>query len=416
MKTGILETSRHNIEAAAARCSLDEAILARLLSPKERLAVAINPKLPSGRVLHIDAFMVRHNDTLGPSKGGLRFAAGVTLDDISGLAAEMTWKTALLGVPFGGGKSGIRYAPELLTPDEKEVIIRSFVRAVHRYIGPETYIPAPDMGTNSTDMGHIRDCIAYSSGTSITNGCFVTGKPVILGGIAGRAEATGTGGVHLLAAACEPLGRNISDMRVALQGFGNVGSVVAREMSELGAKLIAVGDISGGTTNATGLDIAAFCDHIAANGAVKGFSGGTDIPAQAVLEIDCDILIPAATESVITASNAPRIKAAIIAEGANGPTTPAGDKVLADRGIFVIPDILCNAGGVFVSYLEYTQETQREQMTLEQVSQRLKERLCEKFDSVYDRSRGDGLAMRDAAMDIALARVVEGIQSRGELP
>ena len=416
LKSGILETSRHNIEAAAARCSLGEAMLARVLSPKERLAVTINPKLPSGRVLHIDAFMVRHNDTLGPAKGGLRFAADVTLDDITGLAAEMTWKTALIGVPFGGGKSGIRWGPELLTPDEKEIIIRSFTRAVHRYIGPEIYIPAPDKGTNSTDMGHIRDCIAYSAGTSITNGCFVTGKPVILGGIAGRNEATGTGVVYSLGAACGRLGRSIADMRIALQGFGNVGSAVAKQITELGGKLVAIGDTSGSTTNAAGLDIASLLDHIAAGGAVKGFAGGTDIPAQAVLEIDCDILIPAATESVITAANAPRIKATLIAEGANGPTTPAGDKVLADRGIFVIPDILCNAGGVFVSYLEYTQETQREQMTLEQVRRRLKDRMNETFDSVYDRSRGAGLTMRDAAMDIALARVVEGIQARGELP
>ncbi len=416
LKNGILETSRHNIEAAAERCSLDEAILARLLSPKERLAVTINPKLPCGRVLHVDAFMVRHNDTLGPAKGGLRFSANVTLDDITGLAMEMSWKTALIGVPFGGGKSGIRFSPQSLTADEKEVVIRSFVRAVHRYIGPEIYIPAPDMGTNSTDMGHIRDCIAYSSGTSITNGCFVTGKPVILGGIAGRTEATGTGVAYSLSAACDRLGRNIADMRVALQGFGNVGLAFAKHISEIGAKLVAVGDIGGGTTNPAGLDVAALCDHEAAGGTMKCFPGGTDISAQGLLEVDCDILVPAATESVITASNAPRIKATMIAEGANGPTTPAADKVLADRGIFVIPDILCNAGGVFVSYLEYTQETQREQMTLEQVLGRLKDRMFETFDSVYDRSRSADLTMRDAAMDMAIARVVEGIQARGELP
>ena len=416
LKKGILETSRHNIEAAAARSSLDETLLTRLLSPKDRLAVTINPKLPSGRVLPIDAFLVRHDDTLGPAKGGLRFAADVTLDDISGLAAEMTWKTALVGVPFGGGKSGIRFAPDSLTADEKEIIIRSFIRAVHRYIGPEIYIPAPDKGTNSTDMGHIRDCIAYSSGTSITNGCFVTGKPVILGGIAGRNEATGTGVVFSLVAACERLGRNIANMRVALQGFGNVGSAVATHITQLGAKLVAVGDISGATASADGLDVAALRDHLAAGGALKDFAGGTEISAQAVLQSECDILIPAATESVITAENAPQIKASIIAEGANGPTTPGGDKILADRGIFIIPDILCNAGGVFVSYLEYTQETQREQMTVEHVRSRLKERMCDTFDRVFDRSAGAGLTMRDAAMDIAITRVAEGIEARGELP
>ena len=414
--SAILQTAVWNIEQAAKRLDLDAAILARFSEPKEKIEVAINPKLADGKILHLNAFVVRHNDSLGPAKGGIRMTPTVTADEVAGLAMEMTWKTALIGVPFGGGKSGIRIDPSGLTPDSKETIIRSFVRGAQRHIGPEIYIPAPDMGTNEEDMGHIRDCIAYSSGTSITSGCFVTGKPAILGGIVGRREATGKGVVYAIQTACEHLGVNIEQMRVAVQGFGNVGSVVTSEIARLGVKVVAVADITGGTVNMAGLDVNALTEYVQTSGGVKGFEGGKDIDSQAMLEADCDILIPAATGSVITEANAGQIKARIIAEGANAPTTPQADEILDRKGIFVIPDILCNAGGVFVSYLEYTQETQREQTTLAEVERRLAERIRQTFEEVYHYATRKQDTLRRAAMDLAVSRVVEGVIARGLLP
>ena len=415
-KMGIVETAIYNLEQAAKRLELDSAILEELCSPKEKIELTINPLSLHGKIVHMKAFVVRHNDALGPAKGGIRMSGSVTLDDIVGLSMEMTWKTSLIGVPFGGGKSGICFAPEGLDANEKEIIIRSFIRGARRHIGPEVYIPAPDMGTNEADMGHIRDCISYSAGTSITSGCFVTGKPVILGGIVGRREATGKGVVYTVAAACKKLGIDIKGATVVVQGFGNVGAVAAGAISELGAKVIAISDVTGGIRNTKGINIAGLNQHFREKGTIKGFGGSKEISNEELLGTKCDILIPAATQSQVTGENAGSIDAKIIAEGANAPTTPQADEILQKRKIFVIPDILCNAGGVFVSYLEYTQETQREQMTLGQVEKRLSERMNEKFDDVYKYSKEKNYSMREAAMDIAVAKVVEAVYARGFLP
>ena len=265
-------------------------------------------------------------------------------------------------------------------------------------------------------LEHISDCIAYSSGTSITAGCFVTGKPVVLGGIVGRREATGRGVMSAIAAACERLKLRLPKLRAAVQGFGNVGSVAAQAVADAGASVVTVSDAGGGTVCENGLDVPRLAEHVRATGHVQGFSGGSDVARDEVLEIDCDVLIPAAAGSVITEKNAGRIRTSIIAEGANAPVTPAADAILNDRGVFIIPDILCNAGGVFVSYLEYTQETQHNQMTQAEVEQRLAERMQTKFERVYERSLQSGETMRHAAMDIAVSRVVDGIVARGLLP
>lgn len=415
-KDSILKTSLHNFNAAAKRLNLDGAICQKVLTPKEKIEINISPVLPDGKVINARAFIVRHNDALGPAKGGIRMTPHVTLKDITGLAMEMTWKTSLIDVPFGGGKSGIRFDPAVLSPDAKEVIIRSFTRGARRHIGPEIYIPAPDMGTNETDMAHIRDCISYSDGTSITKGCFVTGKPVILGGIVGRRQATGKGVVYTILAMCEKLGLDTGKMRVVVQGFGNVGSVVAAELARQGAKVVAIADLSGGIVNPDGLDTEALLQHSKQVGCIKGFKKATQIERNKIFELDCDILVPAATDSQITAENANNIKAKFIAEGANVPTTTQADEILNERGTLVIPDILCNAGGVFVSYLEYTQETQREQMTLAQVEQRLADRMKQRFNQVYDLAGQKNLTMREAAMDMAVSKVVEAIFARGLLP
>ncbi len=412
---GILNTAEWNVKQTAGRLGLTDTQLAWVSEPRERVEITCAHALPDREPTHVKVFVVRHNDTLGPSKGGIRMTPTVTLDEITGLAMEMTWKTALVGVPFGGGKSGICYDPASGTDREKEKVIRSFTRGVARHIGPEIYIPAPDMGTNERDMGHIRDCVSYSSGKSITQGCFVTGKPVILGGIVGRREATGKGVVYSIQEACNKLGMNISKSRVAVQGFGNVGSVAAIEIVKHGAKVIAVADHLGGIEKSDGLDVVALAEYQNNNGSVKGFPGGTPMDKDDIMEVDCDILIPAAVASVLTEDNAHKVKAKLIAEGANAPTTPGADEILFEKKISIIPDILCNAGGVFVSYLEYTQETQREQMTLQQVEGRLDERMRETFDMVF-KAMKPGDSMRQVAMNIAVGRVMDGMYARGMLP
>jgi glutamate dehydrogenase/leucine dehydrogenase len=413
---GILSTAIYNVEQAAKRLKLDDAVVSKIMDSKERIEVCCNPLMTNGKVTHVKTFVVRHNDVLGPSKGGIRMAPTVSLDEVTGLAMEMTWKTSLIGVPFGGGKAGICIDPTKISSHDKEIIIRAFTRGACRHIGPEIYIPAPDMGTNESDMAHIRDCIAYSDGTSITKGCFVTGKPVILGGIVGRRDATGKGVVYTTQAACEKLGIDIKKCSVAVQGFGNVGAVSAIEIAKCGAKVIAAADISAAIYSKSGIDLAAMEMHVKQTGTIKGFKGGSEIDPAAIFEVDCDILIPAAAGSQITANNAARVKARIIAEGANAPTTPEADEILNEKGVFIIPDILCNAGGVFVSYLEYTQETAREQMPLHEVERRLSERMNERFAQVYEYSQAKAVPMRQAAMDIAVQRVVDGIVMRGFLP
>lgn len=412
----ILQTALWNARQTAARLNLNDDMTRRICEPSERIRTMVHPLLPDGRMLHVQTFVVRHNDILGPAKGGIRMTATVNQDEVAGLAMEMTWKTSLIGVPFGGGKAGICYDPTQLQPPEKEILIRAFTRGVRRHIGPEIYVPAPDMGTNERDMGHIRDCVSYSNGTSITVGCFVTGKPVVLGGILGRREATGRGVVSTIAAACDRLNLRLSGLRAAVQGFGNVGAVAAQAIAEHGASVVAVSDVAGATFAKDGLDIPKLVEHVQATGGVAGFAGGQDMPRDAVLETDCDVLIPAAAGSAVTEENAGRIRAKIIAEGANAPLTPPADEILNDRKAFIIPDILCNAGGVFVSYLEYTQETQRDQMTRAEVEQRLSDRMQTAFQQVYERSQRTHETMRHAAMDIAVSRVVEGTIARGLLP
>lgn len=415
-KNNILQTAVQNLEETARRVKIADGLFQKVLNPAERIEMAISPVLPSGKVVHYKTFIVRHSDILGPAKGGIRMTPTVTIDEVAGLAMEMTWKTSLIGVPFGGGKAGICGDPLSLTRDEKEIVIRSFTRGARRHIGPEIYVPAPDMGTNETDMGHIWDCVSYSSGTAITDGCWVTGKPLILGGIVGRREATGKGVVYTLAAACGRLGLDLQGLRVALQGYGNVGSAAGQELTRSGARVIAVADITGGVFHEPGLDTDALAEYVRETGGVRGFDGGEPMDGAEFFSLDCDCLVPAAAGSQFTEANADRVRARIIAEGANAPTTPEADRILSEKGVFIIPDILCNAGGVFVSYLEYTLETQREQTTLPEVERRLRERMESKFTEVYTHAQAHGLTMRQAAMDLAVSRVCQGVTSRGFWP
>lgn len=405
-----------NFRRVAEKCQIHPDLIERLSRPRETVKICLTPLMSDGRVHIHTAYIAQHNRALGPAKGGIRMAPSVTLDDISALAMEMTWKTSLIGVPFGGGKSGIVADPESLSPQDKEILIRSFTRSAIRHIGPEIYIPAPDMGTNERDMGHIRDCISYSSGISVTRGCYVTGKPVLCGGIPGRREATGKGVAITVGLASRLLGIDLAQARVAIQGFGNVGAVAAQELFRRGLKIIALADIHGTIWNPSGLDVDGIQEHLRGGNSLATFPGSEPIPSSELFSLDCDILVPAASSNQITPANAENIKARLIAEGANGPTTPEADQILRKKGIFIIPDILCNAGGVFVSYLEYTQETQREQMTVEEVENRLQQRLEKCFEEVFSNARAGNIEMRSAALEIAIRRVADAIVCHGFYP
>jgi glutamate dehydrogenase (NAD(P)+) len=417
----ILETALHNFDQTVPHMA-DEfpaEVLDKIRRTKERIELSMGPQLADGKIHMFKAFVVRHSEALGPSKGGIRMTGNVTLDDVNGLAMEMTWKCALIGVPFGGGKSGIVADSRSLSKTDKETIIRSFTRNARRHIGPQCYVPAPDMGTDESDMGHLKDAISFSLGQATTDGCYVTGKPIILGGIPGRRDATGRGVFVTTSQAMHAIGMEMKGARVVIQGAGNVGSATARAMHEAGAKVIAIGDLGGAVQREAGLDIPALMKHVIKTGSVVGFAHGDAIEPSRLLEIPCDVLIPAAAAGQITAANATRVHARIIAEAANAPMTPEAEEILLHRNgdaPFIIPDILCNAGGVFVSYLEYTQETQQEQMTEGEVDQRLGQRMTERFDQVHETSRRMNLSMRKAAMYLAVKTVCTAVMARGLLP
>jgi len=390
-------------------------MLTRLRHPKERIELNLSPTLRDGSIHLVKAFIVRHSDGLGAAKGGIRMYPMVNLDDITGLAMEMTWKCALIGVPFGGGKAGIVADARALSPYDKETIIRSFARNARRHIHPRIYVPAPDMGTNETDMGHLKTSVAYSEGTATTDGCYVTGKPVLLGGIPGRREATGRGVAACTVQALKLRNLPIRNATIIIQGFGNVGATTALLLHQMDAKIIGISDITGAIHNPKGLDIPALEQHVAQTGAILGFPGGAVIDPALLLEQPCDVLIPAATANQITAANAPKLQTRLLIEAANGPTGVAADEILHQRGIPVYPDILCNAGGVFVSYLEYTQETQAEQMPEEEVNARLQKRMTEKFNLVCQTARDQKISLRDAAMYLGVKTVCEALEAKGRL-
>lgn len=414
----MLDTARENFENAAKmmRKTFDPQLLRRIGTPKERSEIQLSSLLADGKIHLFKAFIVQHNDALGPCKGGIRMLPSVTLDDVSALAMEMTWKCSLIGVPFGGGKSGIVADSEALSPDDKQRLVRRYARNALRHIHPLVYVPAPDMGTNERDMGYIKDAITFSMGVAATQGCYVTGKPVIMGGIPGRREATGRGVEITVLEAMKTLGRDIKGARVVVQGFGNVGSVAAILLQQRGAKIVGISDVDSGLWNDGGLDAESLGRYVAKTGRIKGFKGAKAMDRDKILTQPCDVLAPSATGNQITEKNASKIKAAVIAEGANGPTTPGADEILDKRGVFIIPDILCNAGGVFVSYLEYTQETQAEQMTEEEVKARLEQRMRDRFQRVYDTARTKRLNMRKAAMYMAVHSVCTAHVARGFLP
>lgn len=391
-------------------------MLEAIRGPKERIELRLGPQLQDGKVRLLKAFVVRHSDALGPSKGGIRMTASVDLDEVSGLAMEMTWKCALIGVPFGGGKSGIVADARRLSALDKETIIRSFARNAHRHINPLLYVPAPDMGTNEQDMGYIKDAISFSAGNATTQGCYVTGKPVILGGIPGRREATGRGVVEVALKAMQELDIAPQSATAVVQGFGNVGAATVQYLNEHGVRVVGISDLDGAVYNPRGLDLGKLAAHVAKHRSVSGFEAAEPVDGAKVLELPCDVLVPAAAAGQLTAANASRVQARVVVEGANAPTSPEADEIFSRRSVEVIPDILANAGGVFVSYLEYTQETQQEQMTEAEVIARLEQRMSDRYVRVRQMANERKMSMREAAMCVAVKSVADAVTARGRLP
>ena len=398
-------------EEAAARLKLDDGMRKVLGSPSREITVNIPVQLDDGRLEVFTGYRVQHSLARGPAKGGIRFAPDVTLDEVRALASWMTWKCAVVNIPFGGGKGGVICDPSILSMTELEKITRRYTAEILDFIGPERDVPAPDVNTNEQTMAWIMDTYAMHTRQAAT--AVVTGKPMALGGSRGRREATGRGCMMVTLKALHLLGMQPQDCRVVIQGFGNVGGMAARLMSAMGFRIIGVIEYNGAVYNPHGLDIAALDRHRRETGFLGGFAGGEDIDLKEALFTECDVLIPAATENVIDSCNAARLRCRVLCEGANGPTTPLADAILEDKKVFVIPDILANAGGVTVSYFEWVQDRQGFFWNEGLVNERLREFMDESFDHVVHYAATHQVNNRTAAYMLALDRVANAIRLRG---
>jgi glutamate dehydrogenase (NAD(P)+) len=407
-------SAQRQFDIAADRLDLDPALRAVLREAERELIVSVPVRMDDGSVKVFTGYRVQHNLGRGPSKGGLRYHQDVTLNEVRALAMWMTWKCAVVGIPFGGGKGGVRVDPKRLSKRELEGLTRRYTTEISVLIGPEKDIPAPDVNTNAQTMAWIMD--TYSMHVGYTVPGVVTGKPVSLGGSEGRHEATGRGGVVTIVEAARHLGMDIAGATVAIQGFGNAGATAAYLLEDLGARIVAVSDSAGGIHRADGLDVKAVRSWKAEHGTVVGFPGSQPISNEALLELKVDILAPAALESQITAQNAERVRPRILAELANGPTTPEADVILARNGVLVIPDILCNAGGVTVSYFEWVQDLNRDQWSEAIVNAKLSEIMVRAFGEVLEMSQREDVDMRLAAYLLAVDRVASATALRGIYP
>jgi glutamate dehydrogenase (NAD(P)+) len=398
-------------DEAAMRLKLDDGMCKVLRTPTKEITVNIPVLLDDGRIEVFTGYRVQHSLARGPAKGGIRFAPDVTLDEVRALASWMTWKCAVVNIPFGGGKGGVICDPNLLSDVELEKLTRRYTSEIMDFIGPERDVPAPDVNTNERVMAWIMD--TYSMHQRHTTTGVVTGKPMALGGSRGRPEATGRGCMMVTLKALKQLGIAYDQARVVIQGFGNVGGMAAKLMKAMGFHIVAIVEYDGAVYNAHGLDIAALEQHRKETGSITGFAGGEDMDKAEAMFLDCDVLIPAATENVITSHNAGRLRCKILCEGANGPTTPLADLILADKNVFVIPDILANAGGVTVSYFEWVQDRQGYFWNEQLVNSRLEEIMDESFDAIVEFAGRHRVNNRTAAYMVALDRVANAIRLRG---
>ncbi|RYY00035.1 glutamate dehydrogenase [bacterium] len=381
-----------------------------LKTPYRELTVQIPIRMDNGELKVFTGYRIQHNGSRGPYKGGIRFHPSVDIDEVRALAALMTWKTSIINIPFGGAKGGVNCDPKVLSRVELERLSKAYMSKIDLVVGPYRDIPAPDMNTNAQVMAWMMSEYGKKHGHTLA---IVTGKPVALGGSLGREEATGRGCVYIVKEACKDYGVDIQNSVCVIQGFGNVGSNAARFMYEEGSKVIAVSDVQGGIYNPKGLDIPALIKYRDENSTVAGFPGSEKISNEELIELPCDVLIPAALEGVIYFENAPRIKAKIIVEAANAPTTIRADEILESRGIPVIPDIIANSGGVIVSYFEWVQNLQQFTWDLDEINFKLKKKITKGYRDVFEYAKENNLSLRTASFAYAIERVVEVVKMRG---
>ncbi|MER3409990.1 MAG: glutamate dehydrogenase, partial [Thermoleophilia bacterium] len=391
--------------------NIDPNLIAVLEQCKKSVIVSVPVRMDDGSIRTFEGYRVTHNIARGPSKGGIRYHPDVTLDEVKALAMWMTWKCALMGIPFGGAKGGIACDPKRLSVGELERLTRRYTTEIITEIGPERDIPAPDVGTGPREMAWIFDTYSMNKGHSVLG--VVTGKPLTVGGSVGRLEATARGALYCLLEALEKLAIDVRGLRVAVQGFGNVGSNLARFLHEEGATVIALSDVTGGIYNPRGIDVPAAIVHEREAGTLQGLKGTEPITNEELVLLECDVLAPCALEQVITAENADRVKARIVLEGANGPTTPAADDILEERGILILPDALANAGGVVVSYFEWVQGLQEYFWKEAEVNEKLRDITSTAFQATWAVREERRTSMRTAAYGLAVTRVAEATTTRG---
>lgn len=413
-ETNAFEMVVSQIDAVCEKLNVKEAWRLRLGSCERELTVHFPVKMDNGRVKIFTGFRVVHNDTRGPAKGGLRYHPDVTIDKIRALAALMTLKAAVASVPFGGAKGAVACDPAALSLNELEKLTRRYTAEITILLGPESDIPAPDVGTNPQIMAWIMD--TYSMGKGYSVPAVTTGKPIEIGGSKGRLGATGHGCMLVATLVAKHLSMSLQEATVAVQGFGNVGSATAQFLSQKGCRVIAVSDIYGGVYNPKRLDIVDLLAHCKQTGSVVGFKNADAITNAELLALQCDILVPAAIEHQIVKANAPSVKARIIIEGANGPTTPEADEILNDKGAFVVPDILANIGGLIISYLEWVQGLQAFFWSEDEVNRHLQAVMDNAFHEVLEMSQSQKVDMRDAAHMLAISRIAAAMEARGIFP
>ena len=406
--------ARAQLQRVADTFGVDPNLVAVLSECKKTVEVSVPVAMDDGTTKVFEGYRVVHNVTRGPAKGGIRYHPGVTRDEVKALAMWMTWKCALMGLPFGGAKGAVVCDPKILTPDELERLTRRYTTEIINEIGPEKDIPAPDVGTDGSVMAWIFDTYSMNKGHSVLG--VVTGKPLNVGGSLGRLEATARGSLYCIQEAARKKELRLADLKVAVQGFGNVGSFLAKFLAEEGATVIAVSDSQSGLHNPNGIDVAAAIAHKQETGSLAGLKGAEEITNDELLVLECDVLAPCALEQVITTDNADQVKAQIVCEGANGPITPAADEILDEKGILVLPDILANAGGVVVSYFEWVQGLQEYFWKEPEVNSKLRDIVTRAFNEtwhVYDEKQ---TSMRAAAYGVAVGRVAEATITRGLYP
>jgi len=413
-ETPLYQTALAQYEQALPHADVEDFVAERLRYPERSLVVSVPVKLDSGRWTVFPGYRVQHSTVLGPTKGGVRYDQEVTLGECAALAMWMTWKCALLRLPYGGAKGGVRCNPRELSGDELQKITRRFTAELLPIIGPQEDIPAPDMATNEQTMAWMMDTYSMQVGHAVPE--IVTGKPVSLGGSLFRHEATGAGVVMVIEHACEKLGWRLAGQRCAVQGFGNVGGIAAAELDEEGARVVAVSDLSGGVHDEAGLDIPALRRFAEEHGSLEGYSEAERVTNEELLELPCDVLVLAAREDQVTGENAGGVHARLIAEGANGPTSLEADAILAERGVIVLPDVLTNAGGVTVSYFEWVQDLGRLLWDRREIRAKLAAQLGDAFERVWRLAEEQSLSLRSAALVAGIREVAGALEARGIYP